>query len=145
MSDEQVTSEHMNVRFDRLERQIEQVSRKSDRNHEDAAAQFSEVRERVVALETRHTGHSEEQIEQMIDTRLAVWAETHLMPMVTEALNERLTLPLKQIDGMKKDTAPIIEMAQTVQSIRRAIIWVGAPSASIAGIAGAIVIFGQVF
>lgn len=145
MSDDQVTNEHIDGRFDRLERQIEQVSQKADRNHSDTEAQFMELGGRVAMLEERYAGHSDEQIEQMIDDRLAVWVERHLTPMVREVLNAQLKVPLAQIAEVKQDTEPIVEMAKTVQSIRKAIVWVGAPAGAIAAIAGVIVIMGQVF
>lgn len=154
MTEAHLTSEHADSRFDQLERQIAQVSHQVDRNHGAAQTQFAELGARVNALEDRLAGHSDEQIEQMIDDRLALWVESHLLPMVREVLNAQLKVPLAEISqikedvedlsGIKRDTEPIAEMVRTVKSIRKALIWFGAPAGAVAAVAGAIVILGQV-
>lgn len=123
MSDK-VTGEHMDQRFDAVESQIRALDKKIDSNATDAEARFR-------VLESRLPGHSEDQIIDMIDSRL----QEMLPEMMREAVSDGLAAPLK-------DLKPIIDMMQTINNLRRFWLWLVPALSGLVTLAAVITIIG---
>lgn len=150
MTDERASGrEWIDARFDDLAAQVTEVSRKSDRNHDDAQARLTELVDRVGELETRLAGHTDDEIMAMIDERLEHWTGTVLPDLVTEAINEGLRRPLNTLDentkalnDLRTSTKPLVDMCETVANIRRALLWIAAPAGALVTLAAALTVLG---
>lgn len=138
MSEEHVTRAYIDSRFDRLGQQIAEVNHKSDRNHADTKAQFEELGNRVDALEARQAGHTDDEIIEMIDERLAVFARDVLPGIVKEAMNDGLRVPLTKLDDntealtkLETSIKPVVQFCETATNLRAGLLWIGGPVAVI--------------
>ena len=141
MSDEQAHNTHIDARFNRIESQIADVARKADRNHDATKKQYEALTTRVGALELQNPGHTDDEIVQIIDERLAVFARDVLPGIVKGAIHEGLRLPLSKVDDntralndLNLALAPVIRIGQTVTSVRSGLLWIGGPLTVVLGL-----------
>lgn len=150
MTDERASGrDWIEARFDDLAEQVAEVSRKSDRNHDDAQERLTELVERVGELEGRQAGHTDDEIKAMIDERLEHWAGTVLPDLVTEAINEGLRRPLntleentKALNDLRTSTKPLVDICETATNLHRALKWIAVPAGALVTIAAALTILG---
>lgn len=113
-----------------------------DRNHDDSTRQFTAINDRVERLESRRSGHSTEQIVQIVDDRLE-----HILPnIIRKAVSDELSRPLKRVDEsidasrrnreaiqqVQNDLQPLLEIRDGIVFLKRFI--VGAGSLGSAGL-----------
>lgn len=112
--------------------------------------------ERLRTVESRMPGHTDDEIVQMIDERLAHFADTILPDVMRKALHDELLAPLKRVDesiaaskanrtaiaevqksvdGLKQSTDPIIEIHAGLRFIRNAILSIGGIVLMVAAVA----------
>lgn len=123
MSDK-VTGAHMDERFDTVESQIRALDQKIDTN-----ASATEARFRV--LESRLPGHSDDQIIELIDARLQAVLPDMLREAVTDGLVAPLSLVQDSINASQSNSAAIEALAETVKTVKRDVSAVRASTAPI--------------
>lgn len=94
-----------------IQSQVHQINEKTDRNHRFAIGLRDEFNERLVAVEQRHPGHSDEEIVKMIDDRLEYALSTS--PVIRSLREDVATI--------RHSTDPLIDIHKHVMAVNKAL------------------------
>lgn len=92
-----------------IQSQVRQINEKTDRNHRFAIGLRDEFNDRMVAVEGRRPGHSDEEIVKMIDERLEYALE--VSPVIKSLRSD--------VSTIKMSTDPLIDIHAHVLAVNK--------------------------